>query len=93
MLFNYTGDILKWQLLWNNITTPASSGSFPSKELAWLDGEDALYVGVIASNARSNTNFLAKIDYFSVRTIPESNCLVLISFAALLWGSLRSTLG
>ena len=69
LTFGRTGGL--WQLSWQDLTTPADSGSSSPVSIPWLDAEDNLYAGVMASNPGSNTPFTAQIDTLAVTAVPE----------------------
>jgi hypothetical protein len=75
----------QWQMTWQNLTTPAESGSSPFVSLPWLDAQSDLYVGVLASNAGTDISFAAQIDTFSFVVVPEpsSRALLVAGFVLL----------
>jgi hypothetical protein len=56
-----------WTLSWDNLTNAEASGSSPGVSLPWLDRENGLYVGVIASNPGSLVAHQAELAWFAVR--------------------------
>jgi hypothetical protein len=80
LTFGRTGGL--WQLSWQNLTNPITSGSSTPISLPWLDGEPELYVGVMASNAGTATSFVGQIDSFSVNVVPEPPSMALFGLGA-----------
>lgn len=69
-----------WSLAWENLTSPGMDGVSGSYAVPWLDTSDDLYFGVHAANAGSQTSFVARIDDFCVKVVPEASSLVLGAF-------------
>ena len=75
-----------WRISWNNSSNPSASGiSFPLS-YTWLDSAADLYVGILASNARSTIPFTSQIEMLSVTTatVPEPSVVVLAATGAVL---------
>lgn len=75
-----------WQLSWYNVTSASRGASVPYS-LDWLNSASDLYVGIIASNAGSNSAFTATTESFSVIPVPEigsagtGNAIVVVTAA------------
>ncbi|HTY87997.1 MAG TPA: PEP-CTERM sorting domain-containing protein [Candidatus Acidoferrum sp.] len=80
LTFGRTGGL--WQLSWQDLTTPADSGSSSPVSFPWLDAQDNLYAGVMASNPGSNTPFTAQIDTLTVTVVPEPSTISMFSVCA-----------
>jgi len=65
-----------WSIAWNDLSNPSASGQSPSLDIASLDSQPNLYVGIYAANPSSPfiTNDLVN---FSVTTTPEPSTLTL----------------
>lgn len=69
-----------WHFSWQNLDTPALSGSVGNFTVPGLDSATDLYFGVFNHDARNTTPQLATLEYFQVLTgasVPEPSSLVL----------------
>lgn len=74
-----------WTIAWDNLTDPSRSGVSDPKLYPWLNASPDLYVGVLASNARSTITFSSEIEYLSVTanvTVPAASSLTYALLAA-----------
>jgi hypothetical protein len=82
----------QWHFRWQNLNTPALSGSVENFTIPGLDSEADLYFGVFNHDARNTTPQLATLEYFEVLTgasVPEPTSIGLAILAFLLFSTRR----